>query len=106
MGTYKKENRFCCPKHAPLKKEIRGSKLFWTIIVVNTIIQVSYCSIQWDIYTNKIFELHQIMLIVFLILFAISMLLASIVRFKNPGHTEKMDKNKLCEILDQRIESG
>ena len=38
---YKKEN-ICCPKHAPLKKEERGSKTFIVLAVLNIIIVISY----------------------------------------------------------------
>ena len=39
LRLYKRENALCCPKHAPLEKVERSSKIMATLFFVNLVIQ-------------------------------------------------------------------
>jgi len=41
LKLYKRESAFCCPKHAPLEKVERSSKLMTFLLFLNMAIQIS-----------------------------------------------------------------
>jgi hypothetical protein len=100
LGHSHKENRLCCPKHAPLYKIKRSSTLMFLFLVVNFVILSLHVGLFLTVYTNfknvwpnESYEHEKIWLI--LIHLSITFYLLSSIMFfvtfcKDPGYTKSI----------------
>lgn len=51
LGHSHKENRLCCPKHAPLYKIKRSSIMMFVFMIVNFVILLLQISLFWFMYS-------------------------------------------------------
>ena len=54
LGYDSRENAFCCPKHAPLEKVKRSSKLMVSFLIVNCAILLLNGGFFYQMLTNEI----------------------------------------------------
>lgn len=96
LGMNTRENSFCCPKHAPLEKVKRSSRLMKSFLFLNLIIMLLeiaffifiFVEIVSDKFRDEIVWVSFLSTLVFF--YTMSLLFFFLVHFKDPGYTKSI----------------
>ena len=118
LGTYKRENAFCCPKHAPLERVPKETKYMNIMIGINLLIFCLSYSIFFYMYLNykeeykklhqhhmrKLYALWFPIITCSSISFIISIILFVFVSRRDPGYTQAIPVNEFYKIIHQALQ--
>ena len=115
LGYDSRENALCCPKHAPLEKIKRTSKVMWMFFFINSLFLAAHTAFFTILYIffkdhyakhKKNFKygtVWEALLGGTFCFFMLSVYYFCSVNIKNPGRSQGIDKNMFYIYLDRAI---